>query len=179
MRQVSAHGSGRGNEPVVESESYDPAVSERVTLVYGEIDGWGLVFIPQDEARELSDVRRSLADTTTWGQLKTMLSQRRWEEVLAMTREEDEPKPDDSKPFDADEIGSYSDGNWPEWPAQEMLRWMVPEVRDRFGDTESSVLNGDALAISPSSEDAVVAALEASGYACVRDDSIVRCASGY
>jgi hypothetical protein len=139
----------------------------------------GLVFIPEDRARELRDLREGLWEAKTWGQLRSRISQRRWEEVVTLSRREDEQSPKDEDPFDADQIGGYADGDWPEWPAQQMLYWMPPEIRDRCGEVWTSNFNGDALMISADDASEVLAALSEAGYVCVNDADLVAKASGY
>ncbi len=74
-------------------------------------------------------------------------------------------------------IPGFEDGDYPEWPAQEMLDWM-PEEASRFGEYTNSVLNGPFLVIPPDKESAIVDALEAAGYTCERNDPLVQTASG-
>ncbi len=77
--------------------------------------------------------------------------------------------------FDVDLIG---EGDYPDWPAQLMLRWVPKEIIWKYGKSESSVLNGDFLRFPVSRQDEIVAAFTAAGFECTSDQFLVRLASG-
>ena len=86
---------------------------------------------------------------------------------------------EDAAPFVPEHIWGYSDGDWPGWPAQEMLVWMPSPVQQAFGTQDRSVVSGPCLVLKARRETAIVAALHAQGYRCKRDNTLVRLASGY
>ncbi|AYA23168.1 hypothetical protein C6369_000250 [Rhodococcus rhodochrous] len=144
-------------------------------LVYG-IAGDKLVFIDPEQARELALL---WAGFDTWGQARAALSATRWQEIVERFEgwEQDPPAPEE--PFDLSQVPGNADGDWPEWPAQQMLDWMPPELIARYGRSTASVLNGDFLDIDPQHEAALVAALEEMGWSCRRNDALVSSASGF
>jgi hypothetical protein len=153
--------------------------SER-RLLYGRLDDFQLVFIPEDRAHDLVKVRDAIENARTWGEFRLLLPERRWREIADdYAPVEEEPPPADDEPFAADAVPGYIDGDWPEWPAQQMLDWMPQDIQDRFGDVGSSMVSGDSLYIDPASERDVVAALQNAGYVCSRDDKLVARASGH
>ena len=153
--------------------------SSEPRLVYSRLNDDELVLIPEDQALELAEVQEAIRRAATWGELKSLLPRRRWLQIVQGYDEADEPLPADAESFDVDKLPGYADGDWPEWPAQEMLRWMPKEIQERFGDVGASMVSGDSLLIDPASEIDVVAALEKAGYICRRDDKLVALASGY
>jgi hypothetical protein len=102
-------------------------------VVYGDIDPC-LVFIPREAADELAGLRRVLSEAATWGDFTSHVAQGRFEDVVSRI----ERRPADEEPFDADMIPGYADGDWPEWPAQQMLQWMPPEAW-AYGSVEDSL----------------------------------------
>lgn len=86
--------------------------------------------------------------------------------------------PIDSDKFESDWLPGFTDGDWPEWPAQEALRWVPRDIQQRFGKSASSVINGPFLTLDPSKANEIIAAMEELGYVCERNDLLVRLASG-
>jgi hypothetical protein len=145
------------------------------TLVYGTIDD-ALVFIDRDLAQELALLRTGIG---TWGQARELLPPRRWQDIVERLEGWEKEPPASAEPFDLSQIPGYDDGDWPEWPAQLMLDWMPPELIARFGRSTASVLNGDFLDIAAQHEAALVTVLEGAGWTCIKDNALVRTASGY
>lgn len=100
-----------------------------------------------------------------------------WRAYMALDPDERQPLPRD--PFVASRIGAYMDGDWPGWPKHEMVFWVPTAIQKRFGRFLMSVFNGEYLEFAPEDEAQVVEALIQLGYPCVRDDALVRKASGY
>ena len=123
--------------------------SSEPRLVYSRLNDDELVLIPEDQALELAEVQEAIRRAATWGELKSLLPRRRWLQIVQGYDEADEPLPADAESFDADKLPGYADGDWPEWPAQEMLRWMPKEIQERFGDVGTSMVSGDSLLIDP------------------------------
>jgi hypothetical protein len=98
-------------------------------------------------------------------------------EYLALSADERRPEPGD--PFQAGDIGAICDGDWPGWTEQEMLAWVPKAIQEQYGQRSFSFVSGDCLMFRLEDEDRLVAAFVAHGYACVRDDALVRRASGY
>ena len=86
--------------------------------------------------------------------------------------------PIDSDPFEADWLPGYTDGDWPEWPAQQALHCVPGDIQQQFGKTNSSVLNGPFLELDPRRASEIIEAMEKLGYLCERNDALVQSASG-
>jgi len=72
-----------------------------------------------------------------------------------------------------------ADGDWPAWPAQQMLDWVPKAIQQKYGSIGSSHLNGECLTLAPREERQIIAAFRRVGYRCTRDDRLVQRASGY
>lgn len=144
-------------------------------LVYGESSD-SLIFVERSLAEELATLHRGFA---TWDQARTALSPRRWDEIVDLFECADESEPADEDAYDLDRVPGFVDGDWPEWPAQVMLEWMPKHVVEKFGRVDDSVVNGQFLSIDPKHEADIVAALEAEGWLCVKDEPLTLAASGY
>ena len=57
--------------------------------------------------------------------------------------------PTDDDVFDAVDIPGFCDGDWPNWPAQEMLEemleWVPKLMQEKYGNQITSTLNGPFL----------------------------------
>jgi hypothetical protein len=175
----------------------------RETVVYGTV-GESLIFIPRKQAEELATVWAALG-SRTWGELRSRLSRKRFEKLKhlldridfdtfyeeqrkenpRLTRKKAleayrELEPDERLPLDDEPCclpDAVGDGDWPEWPAQEMLKWMPENIPGARG--EMSFLNGPCLTLDPAHEAEIVAAVEAAGYRCIKEERLVRQACGY
>ena len=86
--------------------------------------------------------------------------------------------PLDTDPFNAYMIPGYEESEWPEWPAQGMLRWIPQAVQQCLGVGGCSRISGDYLALPTEHEAEIVAAMTAAGYDCRRDDPSIEAAHG-
>jgi hypothetical protein len=146
------------------------------TVEQGELE---VVMILQEEAEGLARLHHALRSATTWGEFKRLAppvhyldALNRWME----SAEEEEPAPE--VPFDASDIPGRDDGDWPAWPAQDMLAWVPGEVQARFGRSQASVLNGAWLSLPGDSIDGIAAEMTRLGYRCRRDDGLIARAHG-
>lgn len=152
------------------------------TLVYGVFQGDEVAFLPRQQALALAQLWRALDSAQTWGQFRRMVPPHIYDEVVAAVGDNenlaDDGRPFSDAPFDRDDIPGHADGDWPALPARQMLDWMPQAVRERYGRVVSTRFNGDYLAFRARDATAVAEALQALGYTCVRDDDLVRDASG-
>jgi hypothetical protein len=144
---------------------------EDVTLYYGIGLHEGLVFVPKPQAQELVALIRALETAQTWGEFRAAVTEGRYREALAQLGLEEDPADDAS--FDAERFEGYQDGDWPEWPAQEMLEWLPDEVQMQFGRAEETPLNGDYLHIAVEDREAVLELLEDYGFRCQRNQPVI------
>ena len=137
------------------------------------------MFLPYEEAVRLARLHEALQTSSTWGEFKAKAPQDAYEETLELLYEGERQEPDPESDFAAEEIPGYEEADWPSWPAQAMLAWVPKSVQERFGCVERSAISGDSLLLPPERESEIVSAMEADGYACFRDDALVRKASRY
>ena len=155
------------------------ARGDATDLVYGEVDK-SLVFIPREQALELAAVWSALTTSSTWGEFRSRLPARRCEDLFRRLAECIDELPHDDDPFTMDDIPGVSDGDYPEWPAQEMLKWLPKEiVAAAYGKIETSRLNGLFLTLDPGHEPEIVEALRAAGSRCTKDQQLVLRACGF
>jgi hypothetical protein len=88
----------------------------------------------------------------------------------------DDYPPDDEPLTDKQKDEYTADGDWPSWPAAEMLDW-VPKDIAQMGDAGVSMVSGPALCFDPAQEQELVAAFRRHGFRCRRDDNLVRSAN--
>ena len=143
-------------------------------LIFGAIRGGAgetLVFIPAERAPELAAIHRAIESVSTWREFAEKIPKQDWEKLL----EEFEPDLDAS--FDPCEIG-ICDGDWPEWPEQQMEEWLPVEVLREYGAWHDTRLNGQFLSFDPNRTSEILDALAQAGCACLRDDALVKQACG-
>jgi hypothetical protein len=144
----------------------------RVPVVYGLATSTEtLVFIPKKRAVILAKIQTAIELAKTWGDYRHMVPR----EVFRDTRERCDidlrGAELDAEPFEPP--GSFYDGDWPGWPAQEMLNWVPESVQDKFGQCVGSVINGPYLELDWEDRHEIVKALESEGFRCVEDQNLV------
>jgi hypothetical protein len=146
-------------------------------LVYGQDSANRLVFIPKRHANYLARVWHALYNAKTWVDLKRLVppAEYRW-----LRERNDALPPSDLRPnarFDYLTMTAAADGDYPGWPAQEMLEWMPEDVQADFGVVQDSVHNGSFLELQGDAKP-IANRLRAFGFRCRRDDRLVLRASG-
>lgn len=152
-----------------------------VELVFGTIRGGAgtetLVFIPAERAQQLAAIHKAIGQAKTWGEFRLRISAEDWNELVRCFDEYDEaPQPGDA--FNAEDVPGFTDGDWPDWPEQEMMSWLPPEHVARFGTQHQSVLNGPFLSFDPKYLNEIMAELKRGGYTCRREDVLISQACG-
>ena len=152
------------------------------TLVCGVFADAYIVMLEQDKARELEQVWRALDTAKTWGEARDIMPKDYfnvlWHNLSEDSEDEDKPLPAMSDAFDREAVSGHADGDWPDWPAADMLDWVPEDIQGRYGQQASTRLNGDFLEIAPEHLEAVMSELSALGYLCVRDDELIARISG-
>ncbi|NIL92571.1 hypothetical protein RhoFasSB10_04932 [Rhodococcus fascians] len=108
-----------------------------------------------------------------------MLTPSRWDEIAEILADAEIDLPQDDQIFLLDDIPGHVDGDWPEWPAQLMLKLVPSAIADRYGNKVDSVFNGTFLEFDAADEEKIVAEMNATGFTCIRDDGVVATASGF
>lgn len=134
---------------------------------------------------ELKDFCDALCGAATWGELRNMVSEERYQETLAVWKryelrrlrrvksaDEEEVKvsaPSPDNDFDIEAFPSYHDGDFPEFAPTMMDRWVDEKIIDEYGGY-GATMTGYTAAINFENEEKVVSLLEEQGYVCIRDD---------
>jgi hypothetical protein len=92
----------------------------------------------------------------------------------------DHIRPNDPDEYDMDWLSDYvsESEDLIEWPQQHMLGLLPADVQDTYGKLSFSATTGPCLVLNPGDADRIVAALEAHGFVCDRDDALCQRASG-
>jgi hypothetical protein len=180
--------------------------ARRSVVLYGKA-GESLVFIPKRQAEELAKVWVALC-ASTWGEMRSRMPRKPLKEFLwflgdridfetfyqeqrqrdrkltrakALIAFRELPSKEriglDDEPFDAFSISVVCDGGFPDWPQQQMLKWLPEDLPYAKGET--SIHDGPFLELDPAHEQEIVAAVEALGFRCLKDEAVVRAACGY
>lgn len=144
-------------------------------------DGYAVV-VPRVKAAELALLNNAIWSARTWGQLRRMCPPARLDELVALAAQAaewsgEELRTSEWSHFEPD-LPGVSSGDWPEWPAQDMIFWLPREIQDRFGRREVTMFNGPFLTLDPERVDELMAALRELGYEVERDDDLVLWACG-
>jgi hypothetical protein len=86
--------------------------------------------------------------------------------------------PQDIDAFTSEQIWGYLDGDWPEFPVKRMLDWVPKAIKQKFGQMEDTLLNGEQLHFEVEDEAEIVKAFGGAGYTCSRDGDLVYWACG-
>ncbi len=161
--------------PYILQADRDPFGAE---LVYGDIGGrLGLVFLEEGYATDIKTFRSALYKATTWGDLRRMVSKKRYRETVKMWKNHEleaaSPNPDDD--FDAESLPGYADGHWPESAPNMMDIWVDDEIIYQYGRYVPAT-KGFHPVIDFENEEDVVSLLEKQGHICTRDDDLIRAA---
>jgi hypothetical protein len=158
-------------EPIVENQ-------QDLEIVYGEIYE-SLAFIPKKRALELAQIHYALQHSKTWGEFKSRVPQRVYDSIMQYFRMDGEPTPEDVEPFSSEKVPGYLDGDFPGWPAQEMLAWVPEAIQEEYGSVESSAFGEPCFEFDPGMELEIVSALQEMSYRCNKDEKLVREACGF
>lgn len=81
--------------------------------------------------------------------------------------------------FDRLLIPGFADGDWPPWPAQEMLKFVPKTIQAKYGRVQESVLNGPFLKLDVKWKSDIIRELREAGYRVERHDGLIRIVNGY
>jgi len=157
-----------------------PAKVGRSTHAEGDADvprvDKTLVLIPRDKALELAGTWHALATSSTWGEFRSLVSAKRYEEVVNLCRN---PPQCDEDPFPGCDIPTVEHDGYPENASQEMLKWVPKEIIDApYSETRESSYYGDFLVLDPRHKEQILAVFRSAGFDCTEDQDLVLRATG-
>src|SRR5262245_6859489 len=97
-----------------------------------------LIFMPRERAENLAAIHHALSIATTWGEFFRLLPEDARAEVEWWYVEDELEQPADGHPFGHDDVPGVADGDWPGWPAQEMLSWVPDNIQQQYGHVAAS-----------------------------------------
>jgi hypothetical protein len=133
-------------------------------VIHATLEGDQVVFTPAWLARRLDAIHGA----NTWARLRKAIGDAEYRTIVSRyldCQDTDDPvEPRPRQHLVLAEIPGYSDGDWPEYPRQVMLDWLPPDIIERFGTIEPTMLNGNTLHLPASAADAIARALAGHGY---------------
>lgn len=126
--------------------------------------------MPRQRALDIAQAYEAVDSSTTWGELVNRLPGYMRDELMNFFEEE---VPNENDAFERDDVPGLADGDWPGFPAQEMLEWMPRDIQQRFGKVETTVFNGDYLEFDSLCEQEIVTALEQNGFKCIANQQLI------
>jgi hypothetical protein len=132
-------------------------------IVYQVVAGApdSVTFARRSDAEGVAQIWVALNTANTWGEFRAKLPEGEWEENLGDRFDESPP---DGEPFDAGAVPGHLDGDYPQWLRQTMLKWFPQSLIDKYGDIQTSVLNGDFLDLPAAKVEEIAADLRAMGH---------------
>jgi hypothetical protein len=148
--------SRRGSKPIREQVT--------LTLLYCIHPNGGLVFALKQDAEEVDRINRALTGSRTWGQFRSRMPRAEYLSIVRGFDENGEQRPRSGDPFSAEEVGGWSDGDYPRWLQPEMEYLLPEELLERFGRYATSILNGGFWMIPPENAKEMIQSLRKLGY---------------
>jgi hypothetical protein len=129
-------------------------------------DGQPLLALPHT-AETLSTCIHALEQAETWADFRRLMPADELKRLQGLMRDDGARMPDGDKPFDADLLPGFADGDWPALITSTMLREVPEPVLKAFGDRGPSALNGDLVQFDADQLPAIKAMLTDLGWTVV------------
>jgi hypothetical protein len=129
-------------------------------------DGQPRLALPHT-AETLSACIHALEQAETWADFRRLMPADELTRLQGLMRDDGARMPAGDKPFDADLLPGFADGDWPALITSTMLREVPEPVLKAFGDRGPSALNGDLVAFNADDLPAIKAMLAELGYTVV------------
>ena len=147
-------------------ESSGPTVSTPPLSLSPNADGQPLLALPHT-AETLSACIHALEQAETWADFRRLMPADELTRLQGLMRDDGARMPDGDKPFDADLLPGFADGDWPALIAHTMLSEVPEPVLEAFGDRGRSALNGDLVEFKAGDLPAIKAMLAQLGWRVV------------
>ena len=118
----------------------------------------GIVFATPERARCVAVLNAAL-DSKTWGELRSRIPAEEWE-LLAEFFDK-VPRP--GKPFKAEAVPGFSDGDWPPWLQKEIILVLPPPLVKKYAKPVMTSINGVYFHIEQDDLPALLAELKSRG----------------
>ncbi len=150
---------------------------ETKKIIYG-ISPLGLLFIPEQRAKDLADANEALLSCNTWGEFRAATTKALYafyqQQSSHFDWENDIPA---ETSFTPNDVVVYD--ILPAYPEIEMSEWIPVEIQKKYGQLTSyasmdmNVPSGNILVLDKEKVVEIAEALNASGYHCIRDDALI------
>lgn len=147
-------------------ESSGPTGSTPTLYLSPNADGQPLLALPRT-AETLSACIHALEQAETWADFRRLMPADELTRLQGLMRDDGARMPDGDKPFDADLLPGFADGDWPALIAHTMLSEVPEPVLQAFGDRGRSALNGDLVEFKAGDLPAIKAMLAQLGWSVV------------
>lgn len=154
---------------------------KKCSFVVGDL-GHRVVIAPQKVVDEYVRLWKGLETAKTWGEFKKKIPREYYQwACTAFLDDEEEQEGEQTEPpaslkFDKEEIPGFLDGDWPPILESQMDEWVPKELLDALATKEDNMLRQQWYQIKDI--DAVEKWLQERKIAYVRDDEMIRKASG-
>jgi len=143
--------------------STSPATPTRTLYVSSGAEREPLLALPHT-AETLSACIHALEQAKTWADFRRLMPAAELTRLQGLMRDDGARMPDGDKPFDADLLPGFADGDWPALITSTMLREVPEPVLKAFGDRGPSALNGDLVQFDADQLPAIKAMLSELGW---------------
>jgi hypothetical protein len=128
----------------------------------------GAVFATEDRARLIAQIHEALSSARTWGEFRRLMPNQEYRNIRREFDEQGEPRPRLDEAFSAEQVGGFSDGDYPPWLQTEMGGTIPRDILERFGTRQSAFLNGDYWHIPQGQMEPMADALRQRGFEVVQ-----------
>lgn len=150
----------------------------RRKLVYGHAKAHDcLAFADAHTAVEEATEIAAIGSARTWGEARRVVALHTWNPAGDEYGSNEEHG--DDEPFEINDLGSVSEGDWPEMVTSRALTLLPKDIQARFAKSVPTVHNGDYLELPLAAENELVEALLERGFEVTRDDALINELDGY
>jgi hypothetical protein len=133
----------------------------------------GLVFAEPERAKHIARVHHALESSRTWGEFKRKLPSEEYDYIVSVMFDYAEDQwPNDSAPFNSEDVPGYCDGDYPAWLQQKVDECVPEEILDKYAENLETTLNGNYYHIEGSDEEAICRDLRALGFQVIRREDL-------
>lgn len=128
----------------------------------------GAVFATEDRAKFIAQIHKALSSARTWGEFERLMPSEEYRKIGREFDEQGEPRPQLDEAFSAEEVGGWSEGNYPPWLQSEMDLVIPDDILRRFGKRATTSLNGSYWDIPEDQMEPMANALRERGFEVVK-----------
>lgn len=147
-------------------------MSSGKVLVYGTDELERLLVLPEPSATQMRQTMETLREAENWGDVRRGLPEEMLAGLYHWLGIDPEDPPADDESYDDRRDRRPSDDAWPPDPADQMLRWLPSDIKQRFF-IESDSMAGGSIGFDRDQLFEVLEAFDQAGYSCKEDDRLI------